>query len=49
MRKTTFTVENILLDITDDERRKLITQKMERIINKLVKDNMEKDVKTIKS
>ena len=49
MRKTTFTVENILLDITDDERRKLITQKMERIINKLVKGNMEKDVKTIKS
>lgn len=49
MRKTTFTVENILLDITDDERRKLITQKMERIINKLIKDNMEKDVKTIKS
>ncbi len=49
MKETTFTVENILLDITDDERRKLITQKMERIINKLVKDSMEKDVKTIKS
>ena len=49
MKETTFTVNNILLDITDDERRKLITQKMEKIINKCVKDNMEKDVKIIKS
>ena len=49
MKETKFAVNNVLLDITEDERRMLVTQKMNRIINRLVKDSIKNDVKAIKS